>query len=196
MNQRTFIHLRLPGPVGTSEELIPDLRQIVQARGDTVVGVYTDDSRIDGKGKNAGWRRLLDELYRIDQIVLADVGDLPGRTVKDLLAILRTLMDHGVSLAVPSQDIDTQNGSILDLVTAYRRAKLSQAIKRGQDRAKAAGKKIGRPPIPACVRRQILAELAQNDCSIRGVARKYNVSPASVIAIRKAMAANSGTQAA
>jgi DNA invertase Pin-like site-specific DNA recombinase len=192
---RTAIYARTNG---TSEELfVCDLRQVGQNRGDTVVAVYTDDGRIDGKGKNAGWRQLLTDLYQFDQVMLADVGDLPGKTVKDLLAILRVLLDNGVSLAVPGQDIDTQNGSspVLGLVEKYREAKLSQAIRNGQAKARQAGKRIGRPSIPACVRRRIEAALAEGG-GIRPTARRFNVSPASVIAIRKEMAATSGTQAA
>jgi DNA invertase Pin-like site-specific DNA recombinase len=185
MHKRIGIYGR---KIGTEPELIFDFRRAVDDRGDTVVAVFTDDARIEGKGKNAGWRKLLAGLDQIDQIVLADVGDLPGKSVKDLLLkILTTLTEHGVSVAVPSMGIDTSTGSaaILALVGAYRAAKLSQAIKRGQKRSV---KHIGRPPIPPGVRRRIEAALTEG-AGVRPTARKYRVAPASVITIKKSMAA-------
>ena len=132
------------------------------------------------------WRRLLADLDRIDEIVLADAGHLPGRTVNDLLAILATLTEHGVSLSVPSQGIDTTTGSaaILDLIGAYRRAKRSQAIRQGQAKS---SKRNGRPPIPAGVQRQIAAALADGG-GIRPTAKKFGVSPGSIMNIRRSMA--------
>jgi DNA invertase Pin-like site-specific DNA recombinase len=189
MEKRTFIYGRLdPSVTGTSGESFSDLRRDVEARGDVFVGCFCDDTRIEGKGKNAAWRRLLADLSQIDQIVLADAGDLPGRTVKDLLGILAALTDQSVSVLVPGPGIDTSTGpaAILALVAAYRRAKLSKAIKRGQDRARATGKRIGRPSIPAGVRRRILAALAEGG-GVRPTGRKFNVSPASVVAIKRSM---------
>jgi DNA invertase Pin-like site-specific DNA recombinase len=185
MSKRTAIYLRA---IGTLDELSSDLRRIVEDRGDIVVATFVDNRLIEGKGKNVAWRRLLADLSQIDQIVLADVGDLPGKTVKDLLGILAALTDQSVSVLVPGPGIDTSTGpaAILALVAAYRRAKLSQAIKRGQDRARATGKRIGRPSIPAGVRRRILAALAEGG-GVRPTGRKFNVSPASVMTIKQSM---------
>ena len=172
--------------VGTEPELLSDLCRIVEDRGDVVVATFCDDARIDGKGKNSDWRRLLADLDRIDEIVLADAGHPPGRTVSDLLAILATLTEHGVSLSVPSQGIDTTTGSaaILDLIGVYRRAKRSQAIRQGQAKS---SKRNGRPPIPAGVQRQIAAALADGG-GIRPTAKKFGVSPGSIMNIRRSMA--------
>jgi DNA invertase Pin-like site-specific DNA recombinase len=193
MDKRIAIYVR---SIGTSGELSSDLRRIVEDRGGVVVATYVDNRLIEGKGKNAAWRRLLADLD-LDQIVLADAGDIPGRTVKDLLAILATLTDHGVNVVVPSLGIDTSSGSvaILGLVEAHRAAKRSQAIRRGQNRARASGKRIGRPPIPASVRGRISADLTEGG-GIRPTARKFNVSPAAVIEIRRSLAANPNLLAA
>jgi hypothetical protein len=52
-----------------------------------------------------------------------------------------------------------------------------------------AGKGIGRPIVPHCVRDRILAALAEGG-GVRTTARRFNVSPASVINIRRAMTAS------
>jgi DNA invertase Pin-like site-specific DNA recombinase len=93
----------------------------------------------------------------IDQVVVASAGDLLGKSVRELLKVLRTLRDHGVGLYVHSGDIDTSVGSacaVLDIIDAFQRAKLSRAIRAGQARCVAAGKVIGRPAIRLRVRTQ------------------------------------------
>jgi putative DNA-invertase from lambdoid prophage Rac len=192
MAKRTAIYIR---SIGTSEELFSDLRQAVQDDGDIVVATFIDDAQIEGKGKHAAWNRLLTNLRSIDQVVLSDPGDLPGRTVRDLLAILTKL--GGVAIVVPSMGIDTATGSaaVIGLVAAYRASKLSQAIRRGQQRAKASGKRIGRPPIPAGVKRRILTDLADG-AGVRPTARKYNVSAASVVSLKQSMVVNADRMAA
>jgi DNA invertase Pin-like site-specific DNA recombinase len=76
--------------------------------------------------------------------------------------------------------------TMLDIIAAYRRAKLSAAIKSGQAKALAAGKRIGRPEVPECVRRRIQAALL-GGAGIRPAARRFNVSGGTVINIRRSM---------
>jgi DNA invertase Pin-like site-specific DNA recombinase len=110
------------------------------------------------------------------------------RRLRGLLKDLGTLRDHGVSLYVHSAGIDTSMGSafaVLDIIDAFRRAKLSRAIRLGQARCVAAGKVIGRPAIGLSVRTQIQAYLAEG-AGLRSTARRFRVSPASVVNIRRA----------
>ena len=65
----------------------------------------------------------------------------------DLLKIVGILRDHGVGLYLYNEQIDTASSgfALLDLVhRGLRRTKLSQAIRNGQAKALAAGKRIGR----------------------------------------------------
>jgi DNA invertase Pin-like site-specific DNA recombinase len=162
------------------------LRKAVEARGDTVVATFIDDGRIVGRGKYAGWNKLVSILDQVDQVAVADAGDLPGRSVVDLLKILDLLRDHGVGLFLHDERIDTSGSgfTVLDLISVYRRAKLSQAIRRGQARAVEAGKRIGRPIVPYRIQDRIRAALADGG-GIRPTARRLNVSPATVINIRR-----------
>jgi DNA invertase Pin-like site-specific DNA recombinase len=179
---------------GTQPELLPELRQSVERHGAIVVAVYLDDARITGRGKYAGWRRLLANLDAVDQVALTHAGDIPGKTVNDFLKILSILRDHGVGLYVHSEQIDTASSgfALLDLIRAYRRAKLSQAIRSGQAKALAAGKRIGRPTVPRGNGSRLQAALTEGG-GIRPTARRFNVSPASVFNIRRTMAATQCT---
>lgn len=193
MDQHVFIYIR--SFLGTEPEFHPDVRQAVEDRGDTVIGTFVDDGRIAGRGKYAGWRDLLGRLDAVDQVVVA--GDLPGRKVSDLFKVLATFRDHDVGLYLHHEGINTGSTgfALLDIIQAYRRAKLSQAIKTGQAKALAAGKRIGRPTIPKVVVTRIQASLA-NGGGIRSTARKFNVSPGSVINIRRSMQVGPDRQAA
>jgi DNA invertase Pin-like site-specific DNA recombinase len=172
----------------TSTNPIDNLRQAVENRGDTVVGTFVDyGPQVQLRQRNTGWKSVLECLDGVDQVVVMSAGDLPGKSVRDLLRPLGILRDHGVSLFLVTEGIDTDNGSttFLDLIAAYRAAKLSQAIRRGI--AKTA-KRIGRPAIPQRVVIGIQACLALG-AGVRPTARKFNVSPASVISIRRSMSA-------
>jgi hypothetical protein len=56
-----------------------------------VVATCLDDAQITGRGKYVGWRKLLTCLDTVDQIVVSNAGDIPGKAVADLLKILATL---------------------------------------------------------------------------------------------------------
>jgi len=189
MTRRTIIYVS--GHSAQPESTAEALRQAVEDRGDAHAGTFTEHAAPGArKSRQAGWKSLLAHLDGIDQIVLASAGDLPGKSVKDLLAILGQLRDHGVDLLLVAEGIDTNSASafkLLDLIAGYRRAKLSQAIRAGQARAVAEGKKIGRPAVPASVRARIQGALANGD-GIRPTARRFGVSPSSVLNIRAAMA--------
>jgi hypothetical protein len=177
---RVAIYARL---TGTDHELLHSLQKTIEAGGNTVVATCHDDARVTGRGKNGGWRNLLAGLDVVDQIALSNAGDIPGRTVADLLKILAILRDHGVVLHLCDFDTGSTTCEVLDIIAAYRRAKLSEAIRAGQGKAVANGKRIGRPAIPPPVRHRIRIALADGG-GIRPTARQFNVSPASVIAIR------------
>jgi DNA invertase Pin-like site-specific DNA recombinase len=164
------------------------LRKAVEDRGDTVIACFADDPSIFGKGKNAGWNAMLRSLEHADQVIVASAADLPGRKVTDLLKILAALNDHGVSLYLVHEGINSDDGPtvILDLIIAYRAAKLSDAIRLGISKARMAGKVIGRPTVPGHIRRTIQIALADGD-GIRHTARRFGVSAASVINIRRMM---------
>lgn len=164
------------------------LRQALEHHGDVVVATYSDNGRHAGRGKYTGWRTLASKLDGVDQVVVGGAGDLPGQTVNDLFKILGTFRDRGVGLRLHREDIDTDGGApaVLDLITAYRAAKLSEAIKIGQSKAVAAGKKIGRPEVPPVIQGRIRAALTEGG-GIRPTARQFKVSPAYVINVRRMM---------
>ena len=195
MRRRTILYITGQScSAGTFDELASSLRREVEERGDVLVATFSDH---DAHGRRkTGWKALLASLDGVDEVAVMTAGDLPGRTVADLLRFLETLRSNGTGLFLLTEAIDTGSGSaaILDLIAAYRAAKLSQAIRRGQERARAAGKVIGRPAIPQAVLIRIQACLSQG-LGIRPTARRFNVSPASVVTAKRLKFINSSNVA-
>jgi DNA invertase Pin-like site-specific DNA recombinase len=176
-------------PTTTSDEPLERLRQAVEDRGDTVIKSFVDygpEVRVL-RQRNTGWKSILSNLDGVDQVVVATAGDLPGKSVQDLIKFLGLLRDRGISLYLHHEQIDTDDGSaaFLDLLTTYRAAKRSQAIRRGQSKS---NKRPGRPAIPHRIVVGIQACLRAGG-RIRATAKKFGVSPGSVVNIRRAMSA-------
>jgi hypothetical protein len=91
MKCRTAIYTR------TSGGLKQDLRQKIEAGGNIVVDVFADHE-IAGQSRRShtGRNRLLAALDGIDQIAMASAGDIPAKTVGDLLRLLGILRDHAL----------------------------------------------------------------------------------------------------
>jgi DNA invertase Pin-like site-specific DNA recombinase len=151
-----------------------------------MVAAYLDNDEITGRGRYEAWRNLVARLDTVDQIVVADAAALPGRSVADVLKTLASLRDCGVGLHLLDLDTGTTTCEVLDIIAAFRRAKLSHAIRAGQARALQAGKRIGRPPVPTRVHNAIQDALISGG-GIRPTARKFKVSPAFVVNVRRTM---------
>jgi DNA invertase Pin-like site-specific DNA recombinase len=183
MYKRVITYIRtLPGQIGT------ELQGAVEHQSDVIVASYTDDGSLTGRGKFSGWRKLLANLDGADLVIMDGAGDIPGKTVADLFKILGTFQEHGISLRLHRESIDAGDGAaaVLSLIAAYRAAKLSEAIKHGQAKAMAAGKKIGRPEVPPLVQNRIREALADGG-GVRPTARRFKVSPAYVVNVRRTM---------
>lgn len=190
MNRRVALYIGKQSiKTGISSELAATLQAEVEANGGTVAAILVEAGTRRGRGPQTGWGRLMTDLANVDQIIIPTVADLPGLTVGDLLKLLATLRQAEVSLYCHAEQIDTDDGSsaILDLIAVFRHAKFGQAVRRGQERARATGTHIGRPAIPEGIRRRIQIALADGG-GIRSTARMYNVSPATVINVRRSAA--------
>lgn len=169
---------------GTSDELRSKLRAEVESHGGRIEHCLIEDGPAYGRGSRAAWNVLMANLGTIRRVVIPCVGDLPGRTMADLLKVLSMLRQHGVELYVHEQGISTADGidAALDIIAAYRKVKRSQAISRGLARAKEAGTRVGRPPVPLAIRRRIRAAVETGE-GIRPTARRFRVSPGTVLNI-------------
>jgi DNA invertase Pin-like site-specific DNA recombinase len=187
-SENIFLYVRrLSTQTVSDADFANEVRQTIGAPPDARIETFVDDAGLTGRGKRRLWHNLIDRLREADRVIVASAADLPCRTIGDLLKVLSVFRDHGVRLCLHAERIDTAAAvgfAILDVIDAFRRAKRSAAVKAGQARAVAAGKTVGRPAIPKRLAADIRAAVIDGN-GVRATARRYGVSPASVVNLRQ-----------
>lgn len=122
-----------------------------------MVAVHRDEgiSGARGRDRRPGLDALLQGVTRCEYDVVAawSVCRL-GRSLPDLLSILGDLQARGVDLYLHQQAIDTSMPSgkllfsMLGVFGEFERSILRDRIVAGQQRARASGIPLGRPPMP------------------------------------------------
>ena len=129
------------------------LRNYAAQRGWEIVVEYVDQaSATDLRGRTA-WRDLLEDVRTggID-LVLVTKLDRAFRSSKDTYDNLAYLDQHKVGFIATTQPIDTSTSTgklllgVLAAVAEFERALIVERTLEGLSRAKAQGKRLGRPP--------------------------------------------------
>ena len=154
--------------------------------------VFTDEA--SGRTMDRpGWRDLMSGVQPGDTIVVAFL-DRFSRNFEEGMAIQADLTRRDVAIR---EQIDTREGSAA--ANFFRRAMLAQGayqvesaserIRMGLDRARASGKRIGRPPALSPDQVGQCRRMAEEGAGLRQIARVLKCSPATV---RKALLAENG----
>ena len=129
------------------------LREYAAQRGWEIVREYVDQaSATDLRGRIA-WRELLEHVRKggID-LVLVTKLDRAFRSAKDTYDNLSYLDSHKVGFVATTQPIDTSTSTgklllgVLAAVAEFEKALIIERTLEGLTRAKAQGKRLGRPP--------------------------------------------------
>lgn len=186
---RLFAYAR----VSTVDQLTENQReQIKQA------GYHTEDRRfieekVSGSipaSQRPGFQKLLDKLETGDTLVVTKL-DRIGRDSIDVQQTVRYFVENGIRLIVlqlGNLDLTSPAGELMIKVLAavadFERDLIIERTQAGQARARAAGKRMGRPAkTTEKDREEICARLRRGD-SVSSVARAFNVSRGTVINIR------------
>ena len=140
----------------TCENQLLELRRYCAARGWTVHAEYTDEMS-GAKDRRPGLDRLLLDARRARvQVVVCWALDRIGRDLKHLLAVLEDLQSLNVPFVSLKEGLDLGSASgrlqlaILAALSQFERERLKERTIAGLDRARAQGKRLGRPsePVP------------------------------------------------
>ena len=110
--------------------------------------------------------------------------DRLGRSLQDLVVTLGELREAGVHLFLHQQAVDTTTPSgramfgMLSVFAEFERAMIQERVKAGLARARAKGRRLGRPKIEADEGGIVAA--VEAGVSIRRAAQQFGVSPAKV----------------
>ncbi len=177
----------------TVENQLQPLQEAATRLGWSIVAVYKDEgiSGARGRDKRPGLDALLKGVARRDfDIVAAWSVCRIGRSLPDLISFLGELQARDIDLFLHQQAIDSSTPSgralfgMLGVFAEFERAIIRDRIMAGLDRARAAGKRLGRPRTTPYNVGRIRAALDQGK-GVRETARLLKVSPAKVSEVRR-----------
>ena len=193
MTKRVAFYLRVS--TGDGQQTIENQRraldEIAERAGWEVIEVYSDKiSGTMGRERRPAFDRMLKAaVHRKFDMIAAWSVDRLGRSLQDLVGFLGELKAAGVDLFLHQQALDTSTPSgralfqMLGVFAEFETAMIRERTRAGLVRARAQGKRLGRPPITRGVSAAVLRSLAEG-MSIRNAAKLHRVGISTVQRIK------------
>lgn len=187
--KRVGIYLRVSTSGQTVENQRHDLERIAAQRGWEIVETYIDHGISGTKGRDK--RPALDRLCkdaargRFD-IVAAWAIDRLGRSLSHLATLLDELQHLGVGLYLHQQAIDTGTPAgkamlaMCGVFAEFERSLIVERINAGLARAKAQGKKLGRPTSTTARTEAHIRTMHKNGVGKLKIARELGIGVSTV----------------
>jgi DNA invertase Pin-like site-specific DNA recombinase len=173
------------------------LRQVAQRAGWTVVEEYVDHgiSGAKGRDKRPAFDRLMkDATRRRFHVVMAWSVDRLGRSLQDLVGFLGDVHAQGIDLYLDRQGVDTTTPGgkalfqMMGVFAEFEREIIRERVCAGLEKARAKGKRLGRPKVPLSVERSIRAARQAGKGQL-AIARELRVG---VSTVRRVLGAEHG----
>ena len=193
--KRVAIYVR----VSTSEQHTRNQRRelyaVAKRHGWEVVSTFEDAgiSGAKGRAERPGLDALMKAVARreVDMVAAWSVDRL-GRSLTDLLDVLKELHAKGVDLFLHQQGLDTSTPSgramfqMLGVFAEFERAMIRERVMAGLARALADGTKLGRRRIEDAdaKKAKAIATLLANGTGVRRIARNLRVGVGTVMRVR------------
>ncbi len=189
---RVALYARVSTSDQTAENQLRALREHAERASWTIVAEYTDHAVSGTREKRAGLDRLMADARRrrFDLIAVAALDRL-GRNLRHLVTLLDELQHLGIGLVSLREALDLTSPigramfALVGVLAEVERAWIIERTHAGLRRARAQGKRLGRPRVlgdPARIR-----QLLDNGASRRAAARALGVSEGT---IRRALQQN------
>lgn len=188
---RVFAYCR----VSTLEQTTENQRREIHAAGFAVKPQRLIEEHISGSvatSERPGFIRLLDRMESGDVLIVTKLDRL-GRNAMDIrktveqLAVsdirVHCLALGGVDLTSPAGKMTMQ---VISAVAEFERDLLLERTHSGIARAKAAGKRFGRPPVLNEEQRQVVLERLKNGISISAIAREFSTTRQTILRLKAA----------
>src|SRR5438477_7688026 len=168
MSKRIALYLRVSTNEQTVENQQRELEAVAKRHGWNVVAVFTDAgiSGTKGRHKRPGYDCLCRGIARreFDEVAAWSVDRL-GRSLQELVSFLGELHAKNVDLYLHQQGLDTGTPAgkalfqMLGVFAEFERAIIRERVNAGLARARASGKRLGRPRVSVAVEAEIRAAL-------------------------------------
>jgi len=194
--KRAALYLRVSTVDQNPETQALDLRQFAVQRGLEIVMTYTDHGVSGTKARRPALDKMMEDArrHRFDVVVVWSCDRL-ARSTKHLLQVLDELNGFGIQFLSQREAIDTEGPlgrAIIVIVSAIaelERSLIVERVKSGMRRAKLEGRQIGRARLD--INRQQVVEDRRTGMSLTLVAKRHNISRASVCRLMKEAAGGS-----
>lgn len=141
--------------------------------------------------ERSGFARLIDRLESGDVLIVTKLDRL-GRNAMDVRATVERLATEGVRvhcLALGGVDLTSPAGKmtmgVISAVAEFERDLLLERTAAGLSRAKAEGKRLGRPPALSQEQQAIIRSKRAQGVSFGALAKEYGVSRAAIQRVEK-----------
>ena len=172
---RAAIYARVSTVDQEPENQLQELRRYVHAWGWTAVE-YVDRGVSGAKDRRPALDTLIrDAKRRRFDVVVCWRLDRLGRSLKHLITLLEELQALGIAFVSLAEGIDATTPAgrlqmhILGAIAEFERARIAERVRAGLQRARAQGKRLGRP-------RKVPAAIAVPGGSVREAGRVWGVS--------------------
>lgn len=182
------LYLRVSTDGQTTENQRRELEAVAEKAAWNVVAVFEDAgiSGAKGRDKRPGFDAMLKAVTRreVDMVAAWSVDRL-GRSMPDLVSFLSELHARGADLYLHQQAVDTSTPSgkamfqMLGVFAEFERAMIQERVKAGLARAKAQGKRLGRPTVGPEVEARI-RQLRADGMGVLKVARTLGIGASAV----------------
>lgn len=168
------------------ETQLKKLREFAAARDWEVVQKYTD--RLSGKDANrpALEQMMKDAFYRKFDVILIVRLDRIMRSIANFVTLNEQLAASGVGIVCVDQLIDTTTPAgrlqqnLLVAFAEYEREIIRERVNDGIARARAEGKRLGRPPSVNLDTETVGDVLTRCDGKVKSAARELGVAPSTL----------------
>lgn len=198
MAKRAAIYVRVSTGSQTVENQKRDLLAVAERAGWEVVRIYEDQAVSGGKpghSRPAFKAMCADASRREFDLVAAWSVDRIGRNLRDLLAFAAELEALNIDLFLLAQALDTSTPAghamfaMCGVFSELERAVIRERVMSGLNRARAAGKRLGRPRVNPEVEDRVRAALTAGNRGIRKIASEFRVGTGTVQRIKSEMIA-------
>lgn len=173
---RSSVYARVSTIDQEPENQLAEIRRYVSARGWTSTTEFIDRGISGAKDRRPALDALLKDARRrkFDVLVVWRLDRL-GRNLRHLITLLEELQALGIAFVSLNEGIDATTPAgklqmhILGAIAEFERARIAERVRSGLQRARAQGKRLGRP-------HKVRPAIAVPGGSVREAARIWGVS--------------------
>lgn len=130
--------------------------------------------------------RMLETL-RAEDVVVVTKFDRLARSIIDLISIVQTIEGKGANLSSLAESLDTRTPAgrltfhLFACIAEFERARIVERTREGIDAARRRGRKFGRPKLLSDEQARLALRMVdEENVSLRGLAKQFRVSPATL----------------